>query len=89
MRFDNKLWSATAFLLLVASSVQAGYAPVRTACPRTDLVRPADGLSHDEWQYRHHRKVMADKALKKWLEKTHCGFQAHGRLPTVSVKLYR
>jgi lysophospholipase len=58
------------------------YAPIKTTCPSTPLVRAASGLSDNEETYRVARKAVADQALKTWLTETDSGFGT-AELPTV------
>lgn len=72
------------FLSLLLSTASAAdlYAPRKTTCPSTPLVRAASGLSDNEETYRVARKAVADQALKTWLTKTDPGFGT-AELPTV------
>ncbi|KAJ9301546.1 hypothetical protein DTO271G3_1681 [Paecilomyces variotii] len=72
-------------LSLFLSAVNAGYAPVGTACPVGDLVRPADGLSSTEEHYRSQRRPIADAALKQWLNKINPQFDTSVDLPTLAL----
>ena len=75
------LYGATLASALLLPSL---YAPIRTSCPSTPLLRPADGLSPSESAYLAGRKFKADAALKAWLLKTNSTFQT-SKLPTVAL----
>lgn len=59
------------------------YAPVKTSCPSTALVRPANGISPDESNYFNSRKAKADVGLAAWLKGR--GNFSTDRLPSVGL----
>ena len=67
-----------------ALSLPSLYAPIRTSCPSTPLVRPANSLSPSESAYLGSRKSKADAALKIWLLKTNSTFHTT-ELPTIAL----
>ena len=73
-----------AVTLSSALSLPSLYAPIRTACPSTPLVRPANGLSQSESGYLAGRKPKADAALKSWLQETNSTFDT-SKMPTVAL----
>ena len=77
-----------AFCCLLVSTVDAvsliAYAPKRSVCPSTPLVRPANSISSNEATYIAQRKPKADVALAQWLTKTNSGFGT-SQLPTVGL----
>src|ERR1700761_2263009 len=62
-----------------------GYAPIRSSCPTNKLVRTANNrISQAEASYISARKVLADKALEKWLKKVNSSFSSK-RLPSIGL----
>lgn len=66
----------------VRQVVLDAYAPVPTSCPKSALIRPANGISSDEAKYYSSRKPKADAGLAAWLTKR--GTFATDTLPSVA-----
>lgn len=84
----------TAYLVHLAGKASAAaidtraslsaYAPVSVACPSSDLVRSANGISSSESTFITARKAKADTALAEWLTSANSAFSTTS-LPTVAL----
>lgn len=67
----------------LAAAAPTGYAPQKTSCPSTPLVRVAHGISTKEEEYTSQRKQVADASLSSWLKKISPDFDTSCNLPAL------
>ena len=89
--YSVPVWTSTATIpasLLstiksLAAAAPTGYAPQKTSCPSTPVVRVANGISSNEEEYIGQRKHVADASLSSWLKKISPDFDTSCNLPAL------